>query len=123
MAAGTLAAMAVSARGRAEDKHQQCVNDLRILTKRYCHSRIPRIKYLRLRGERLLLKENKKSRSVFTNDSSEETRKEEQTVWGNDSACNVATETAEVCRCHGNCACVVQESAIAPAVDEDKTIY
>lgn len=59
VAAGTLAAMAVSARGRAEDKHQKRVNELRILTKSYCHSRIPRIKYLRLRGDRLLLKEKK----------------------------------------------------------------
>lgn len=42
-----------------------------------------------------------------------------QTVWANGFACSEAMETAEVCRCHGNCVCAVRGSEVVPAVDQN----
>lgn len=41
--------------------------------------------------------------------------REAQTVWVSDCVCNEVTEICEVCRCHGNCVCVVQVSGVSPA--------
>lgn len=45
-----------------------------------------------------------------------------QTVWGNDFACSGAMETAEVGRCHGNCACAARGSEVFLAVNEKANI-